>query len=125
MRKIRFLAWMMLLVTGAPSIAATGNELPGYMPIVDAQSPYTATTAGQFARDCQHDEASCASIIGNVLMARIQFSPTSHLCLSDVDYANAVTPWLRAHPEAAALSVEDGVFLALNKLYKCGAPNNY
>ena len=52
-------------------------------------------------------------------------SPTSHLCLSNVDYANAVTPWLRTHPEATSLSVEGGIFLALNKLYKCGPPNNY
>ena|ERR1700722_11371682 len=124
MRNIPFLVWM-ILATATPSIAVTGNELPKYMPVIDAQSPYAAATAGQFARDCRDNEASCASIIGNVLMAKIQFSPTSHLCLSDVDYANAVTPWLRTHPEAAALSVEDGIFLALNKLYKCGPPNNY
>jgi len=113
------------LAAGMPSFAATGSELPKYAPTVEASSPYAATTAGQFARDCQHDDAGCASVVGNVLMARIEFSPTSHLCLPDVNYAEAVPPWLRAHPEVAGLGVEDGVFLALKEIYRCGPPNNY
>jgi hypothetical protein len=109
----------------SPALAAQPRDLPKYTPVVNASSPYTAATAGQFARDCQQDEADCASIIGNVLMARIQFSPTSHLCLPDVNYADAVPPWLRAHPSVGGMSVENGVFLALSRIYKCGPPNNY
>jgi hypothetical protein len=109
----------------SPALAAQTPDLPKYTPVVNASSPYTAATAGQFARDCQQDEADCASVIGNVLMAKIQFSPTSHICLPDVDYAGAVPSWLLAHPQVASMSVEDGVYLALSKIYRCGAPGNY
>jgi hypothetical protein len=88
-------------------------------------SPYAATTSSQFAADCGLDQASCLAMIGNILMDRIEFSPTSHICLPGITYGDAVAPWLRAHPETSNMSVEDGVFLAITTLYKCGAPNNY
>ena len=50
-------------------------------------SPYTATTAKEFADSCKQDESSCSAMVGQVLMDRIQFSPTSHICLPDVSYA--------------------------------------
>jgi hypothetical protein len=88
-------------------------------------SPYMATTAGQFAASCKSDQGGCADFVGNVLMDKIQYSPTSHICLPGVNYADGVAPWLLAHPETANMPVADGVYLALTSIYKCGAPNNY
>jgi hypothetical protein len=88
-------------------------------------SPYTAMTAGQFAASCKGDQGGCADVVGNVLMDKIQYSPTSHICLPGVNYADGVMPWLLAHPETANMSAADGIYLALTSIYKCGAPNNY
>jgi hypothetical protein len=101
----------------APSLPAA--------PSATSSSPYLATTAGAFAASCKGDEGGCADIIGNVLMDRIQYSPTSHICLPGVNYAGAIAPWLIAHPETSKMTVEDGVYLAITTIYKCGAPNNY
>jgi hypothetical protein len=88
-------------------------------------SPYTATTAREFANACKIDQSSCAAMVGQVLMDRIQFSPTSHVCLPGTQYANAVGPWLAEHPEDADMRPNDGIYLAITTIYKCGAPNNY
>lgn len=88
-------------------------------------SPYTAATAKEFGDACKQDQSSCSAMVGQVLMDRIQFSPTSHLCLPGVTYANAVGPWLASHPQAANMSSRDGIYLALTTIYKCGPPNNY
>jgi hypothetical protein len=90
-----------------------------------SNSPYTATTAKDFADACKQDQSSCSAMVGQVLMDRIQFSPTSHICLPGVTYANAVGPWLASHPQAASMSSRDGIYLALTTIYKCGPPNNY
>jgi len=131
MRRAFVLSWSIQLLLAAgvhaanlPSGTTAPPTEPGFVGL-GSNSPYTATTAGQFAAACKIDQASCAAMIGNVLMDRIQFSPTSHICLPDITYGNAVGPWLAAHPETANMSVEDGVFLAITTLYKCGAPNNY
>jgi hypothetical protein len=92
--------------------------------ILPPSSPYTATTAGQFATACQSDQGGCADIVGNVLMNKIQYSPTSYICLPDVNYTNKVAPWLMAHPETANMPVSDGIYLALTTIYRCGAPGN-
>jgi hypothetical protein len=88
-------------------------------------SLYAAATAGQFAVQCKSDQGSCADIVGNVLMDKINYSPTSHICLPGVNYAEGVAPWLLAHPETANMPAADGIYLALTSIYKCGAPNNY
>jgi hypothetical protein len=49
----------------------------------------------------------------------------SHICLPGISYAGAVAPWLRAHPETTNMPAEDGIYLALTNIYKCGPPNNY
>jgi hypothetical protein len=90
-----------------------------------ASSPYDATTAGQFAAFCKSDQGGCADLVGNVLMDKIDYSPTSHICLPGVNYADGVAPWLLAHPETANMPAADGIYLALTSIYKCGAPNNY
>lgn len=90
-----------------------------------SNSPYTANTAKDFADACKTDQSSCSAMVGQVLMDRIQFSPTSHICLPGVTYANAVGPWLANHPEAANMNPRDGIYLALTTIYKCGSPNNY
>jgi hypothetical protein len=90
-----------------------------------SNSPYNAATAKEFAQACKQDQSSCSSMVGQVLMDRIQFSPTSHICLPGVAYAGAVGPWLDAHPQAANMTARDGIYLALTTIYKCGPPNNY
>lgn len=89
-----------------------------------ANSPYNASNAREFAEACKADASSCSAMVGQVLMDRIQFSPTSHICLPGVSYATAVGPWLANHPEAETLSARDGIYLALTTLYKCGAPGD-
>ena len=89
-----------------------------------SNSPYTATTAKDFAQACKQDQSSCSSVVGQVLMDRIQFSPTSHICLPGITYANAVGPWLDTRPDAANMSARDGIYLALTTIYRCGSPNN-
>ena len=109
--------------TGTPSVmhAPTGVvRVPG-----PSNSPYTATTAREFAEACKQDQSSCSSMVGQVLMDRIQFSPTSHICLPGIGYANAVGSWLETYPGAATMNARDGIYLALTTIYKCGAPNNY
>jgi hypothetical protein len=90
-----------------------------------ANSPYAVNTAGEFAQACKSDASSCSSMVGEVLLDRMQFSPTSHICLSGLSYADAVAPWIAAHPQAAQMPTRDGIYLALTDLYKCGRPNNY
>jgi hypothetical protein len=94
-------------------------------PMLPPSSPYAATTAGQFAASCKGDQGGCADIVGNVLMDKIQYSPTSHICLPGVNYVDAIVPWLLAHPETANMPAQDGIYLAITTVYKCGAPNNY
>lgn len=93
--------------------------------LASPKSPYTAPTAGEFASDCELDQASCTEVIGNVLMSRILVSATPHICLPGISYANAVAPWLKAHPELSNMKAEDAIYVALTKIYKCGPPNNY
>jgi hypothetical protein len=88
-------------------------------------SPYVANNAGEFAQACKGDASSCSSMVGQVLLDRMQFSPTSHICLSGLSYAEAVAPWIAAHPQVAQMPARDGIYLALTDLYKCGRPNNY
>lgn len=90
-----------------------------------ANSPYTAGNAKEFAEACKQDQSSCSAMVGQVMMDRIQFSPTSHICLPGVTYANAVGPWIASHSETANMHVNDAIYLALTTIYKCGAPNNY
>ena len=93
--------------------------------LAPGNSPYTANTAKEFADTCKLDPSSCSAMVGQVLMDRIQFSPTSHICLPGVSYANAIGPWLDTHPDAQRMPARDGIYLALTTIYKCGPPNNY
>ncbi len=112
-------AKLALLLFLTPSSALAAPNMPPPL------SPYSAATAGDFAGGCKIDASSCAAMVGEVLMDRIQFSPTSHICLPGVEYAQGVETWLNAHPETARMPAEDGIYLALTELYRCGAPNNY
>jgi len=116
------------LTLSAPALAQTppsAMEAPAGRVMGTSNSPYNAKTAKEFAEACRLDESSCSAMVGQVLMDRMQFSPTSHLCLPGVTYANAVGPWLANHPDAANMSARDGIYLALTTMYRCGAPNNY
>jgi hypothetical protein len=131
MMKSIFLGSTGLLLTMAAAMAA-----PTPPPAMQASAtvarvmgspdtPYTATTAREFANACKIDESSCGAMVGQVLMDRIQFSPTSHVCLPGTGYAKAVGPWIADHPETANMRPSDGIYLAITTIYKCGAPNNY
>ena len=111
-----------LLLSTAAAWSAPAAPVPTTLP---PSSPYAATTAGQFAASCKGDRGGCADLVGNVLMDKIQYSPTSHICLPGVNYADGVAPWLLAHPETANMPTAAGIYLALTSIYKCGAPNNY
>jgi hypothetical protein len=129
MIKSAFLICSLELVLAAGAYAATppATQAPATVTrfLGSQNSPYSAATAGEFAAACKTDPSSCAAMVGQVLMDRIQFSPTSHICLSGVAYANSVGDWLAAHPEAAQMRTSDGIYLALTTVYKCGSPNNY
>jgi hypothetical protein len=101
----------------SPSAAATrlGN----------LASPYAARTAADFVLACASDQMGCDGKVAAVLMSRMQFSPTAHICLSGPSYAAAIAPWLKAHPQMAAMDADNAIFLAISALYKCGPPNNY
>lgn len=129
MIKSAFLICSLELILTASAYAATppATQAPATVTrfLGSQNSPYSAATAGEFATACKTDPSSCAAMVGQVLMDRIQFSPTSHICLSGVAYANAVGSWLAEHPEAARMRTSDGIYLALTTVYKCGSPNNY
>ena len=107
-----------LAMTQEPALAADPLTPPSLL-------PYAARTAGEFAQLCSRGEASCADVIGETLMDKISFSPTSGLCLPSVDYTQNVAAWLRAHPETAKMATEDGIYLALKALYPCGGKTDY
>lgn len=102
-----------------------GAPPPSSPPPGGALSPYVAVTAGDFAAGCKIDHSSCAAMVGEVLMNRVQFSPTSHICLPGVNYADGVASWLDTHAAAKTMRAHDGIYLAITTLYRCGAPNNY
>jgi hypothetical protein len=126
--------FLLISAVSLSAIAAASAQTPplsmrtpaevGRLP-ASSNSPYNASTAKDFAQACKQDQSSCSSMVGQVLMDRIQFSPTSHICLPGVSYASAVGPWLDAHPEAATMSARDGIYLAITTIYRCGPPNNY
>ena len=94
------------------------SQARGAVPSLTLQ-PYAVQTAGEFARECAAEQAGCADIIGKSLMDKINFAPTSNLCLPGPDYAHGVAAWLNAHPKTAGMEKEDGIYLALKSLYPC------
>jgi len=114
-----------LSASSTPAGAAPDEQSGSIPPSQSFTSPYAAVMAGEFAAACEKDQASCTGRIGNVLMSRVLSSPATHICLPGITYAGAVAPWLRAHPETATMKAEDGIYLALTTIYKCGPPNNY
>lgn len=78
MRRAFVLSWSIQLLLAAGVHAAnlpSGTTAPPTDPGIGlgSNSPYTATTAGQFAAACKIDQASCAAMIGNVLMDKSSF----------------------------------------------------
>ena len=88
-------------------------------------SPYAARTGAEFVFACKSDPAGCNGKIANVLMSRVEDSGATHVCLPGPSYADAVAPWMNAHPETQNMPAEAAIILALSSLYKCGPPNNY
>ena len=126
---IQFLVVTASLAAPTPSATQTPSAMQAPSTVGrlmgTSNSPYTARTAKDFAEACKTDQSSCSAMVGQVMMDRIQFSPTLHICLPGVNYAGRVGPWLADHPEAANMSPGDGIYLAVTTIYKCGPPNNY
>ena len=87
--------------------------------------PYAARTAGELAKACIGEQAGCADIVGKSLMDKVGFGAPSDLCLPGPNYAHGVAAWLNAHPDAAGMEKEDGIFVALKALYSCEGPADH
>jgi len=125
MRRALLAITVMLTLSASCANAAQSAEAAGIPSSQNLTSPFAAATAGDFAASCEKDQASCTARIGAVVMSRVLAPPAAHICLPGISYAGAVAPWLRDHPETATMKAEDGIYLALTTIYKCGPPNNY
>ena len=83
-------------------------------------SVYAASTIRQFLPFCGKDQGGCADEVGMALNDKMVMDGTASICLPGPDYAGAAIAWLKAHPEVAAMPTEDGIYLALRKVYACG-----
>jgi peroxiredoxin Q/BCP len=81
-------------------------------------SPMFARTVNEYLAACITNESDCMDKVGSALMDRYQFS--GDICLPSIDYGIPVPGWLGAHPETHDMPTENGIYLALKSLYRCG-----
>jgi hypothetical protein len=115
---------ILLLALGVCLGSAQAEAVPREGSLPASARPLTAKTAGEFATDCLSDETDCASVIGKSLMDNMELARALDICLPGADYAHGVVIWLNAHPEAAPMRTEDGIFLALKTIYACHGAND-
>jgi hypothetical protein len=84
-----------------------------------APSVYSSPDVGKFLAVCGSDQGGCADEVGNALMLKMQFDGSVNLCLPGPDYSGSVIDYLKAHPETHAMQTEDGIYLAIQKVYTC------
>jgi hypothetical protein len=105
------------------------EQLPGPPPPASAATPatggiapsvYASANVGQFLAVCGSDQGGCADEIGNALIERMMYDGTANICLPGPDYAGSVLDYLKAHPETGSMPTEDGIYLAIRKVYSCG-----
>jgi hypothetical protein len=53
-------------------------------------------------------------------MDKMTLNGTADICLPSTDYTAAVLEWLNAHPETHGMLTEDGIYLSLKTIYRCG-----
>ena len=83
-----------------------------------AVSPFAAPTVDDYLMACRSDQGGCIDQVGSAMMEKFDYS--GDICLPSIDYAKAVPGWLTAHPETHAMPTNDGIYLAVKSLYKCG-----
>jgi hypothetical protein len=80
-------------------------------------SAFSAPTVNDYLQACRIDQSACVDEVGSAMMDKFEYA--GDLCLTSVDYANAVPGWLSAHAETHSMPTEDGIYLALKSLYRC------
>jgi len=114
MRKM-LLSCLILAAFGCPAIAATTPS-----PAATPASPFASANVGDFLATCKANEGGCIDEVGTALMDKYDYSGNNSLCLTSVDYAEPVIIWLTQHSETRGMATEDGIFLALKTIYRCG-----
>ena len=89
-----------------------------------APDAFSAATVNDFLTACRASQNNCQDAVGTALLEKAGHSGNADICLPSLDYAKAVPGWLTAHPETHAMKTNDGVYLALQKLYPCDGPQN-
>jgi hypothetical protein len=121
-------AFLVATVDQALAQAAT-EQLPGPPPPASTAMPatggtppsvYASANVGQFLAVCGGDQGGCAGEVGNSLMEKMVFDGTANICLPGPDYPGPVLDYLKAHPETHSMPTEDGIYLAIRKVYSCG-----
>jgi hypothetical protein len=97
--------------------AATLSAPPA--PGVGGMSIYTAATVNDFLAACRADQAGCMAQIGSAFLTHMNDDGDDTVCLNDVNYGRPVPAWLDSHPETHTMPTENGIYLALQKLYPC------
>jgi hypothetical protein len=99
----------------APAPMTAPTSLTGGIP----PSVYSSANVGQFLVVCGSDQGGCADEVGNALINKMVFDGTANICLPGPDYAGAAIKWLGAHSETHNMPTEDGIYMALQKVYAC------
>ena len=104
----------------APAPATPNANIPPTQAAgLGASSIYTAASVNEFLSDCRADQSGCMAEIGNAFLKHLNGQDDVTICLNDVTYGKPVPDWLASHSETHAMPAEDGIYLALQKLYPC------
>src|SRR5690242_12710128 len=96
------------------------NVPPTQAPGIGARSIYAAATVNEFLSDCHNDQSGCMNEIGNAFLKHMNDTDDT-ICLTSVNYGTRVPNWLASHAETGGMPAEDGIYLALQKLYPCNS----
>ena len=108
------------LPTPALTTQTPGTQVPPMQASgLGASSIYTATSVNAFLTGCRTDQSGCMNEIGNAFLKHLNGQDDVTICLTDVKYGAPVPNWLAAHAETHSMSAENGIYLALQKLYPC------
>jgi hypothetical protein len=113
------MAGAVLLACARDAVAQQSGQAKAQAALAaEQQSPLAATTISAFLAACPSDKASCSSMVGSVM---ITGQLNDMICMPDTpgDYTLPVIAWLTAHPETTAMTVNDGITLALKTVYRC------
>jgi len=100
--------------------------IPAQAQMVGPVTPIGATSVAAFLKGCDVDRNGCELAVSSALIDKIDVgSGTAQICApSGADLGTPVAAWLRQHPQAQTLPVEDAIFQALSALYPCGQPGS-